>query len=120
MTYTDMKNMLDVVSDPVQKLELVMDFGRTLSDVPDGAVCTEIVGCSSFVELCRVGNKFYGRADSALVRGMVAMFVAMVDGKTPQEIKKLDLNAEFQSWNLNLGAGRLNGANSVIRFLQNL
>ena len=92
MTYTDMKNMLDVVSDPVQKLELVMDFGRTLSDVPDGAVCTEIVGCSSFVELCRVGNKFYGRADSALVRGMVAMFVAMVDGKTPQEIKKLSIN----------------------------
>lgn len=120
MTYIDMKNMLDMVSDPVQKLELVMDFGRNLSDVPDGAVCTEIVGCSSFVELCRVGNKFYGRADSALVRGMVAMFVAMVDGKTPQEIKQLDMNSEFRSWNLNLGAGRLNGANSVIRFLQNL
>ena len=44
----------------------------------------------------------------------------MVDGKTPDEIKKIDMESEFQSLNLNLGAGRLNGVNSMIRFLQNL
>jgi sulfur transfer protein SufE len=44
----------------------------------------------------------------------------MVDGKTAQEIKNMDLLSEFQSLNLNLGAGRLNGVNSMIRFLQNL
>ncbi len=120
MTYLDMKNMLNISDDPVQKLELVMDFGRTLSDVPMGAKCTEIVGCASFVELCRDGNRFYGRADSALVRGIVAIIVAMVDGKTPTEIKNMDIGAEFASLNLNLGAGRLGGVNSMIRFLQNL
>ncbi len=36
------------------------------------------------------------------------------------EIKKMDLAGEFASLNLNLGAGRLNGVNSMIRFFQNL
>lgn len=120
MTYQDMKTALLLVDDPVMRLELVMEFGKTMSPVPDNAVCTEIVGCSSFVEICRAENRFYGRADSALVRGVVAIIVAMVDGKTPEQIREINLNAEFSSLNLNLGAGRLNGVNSMIRFLQNL
>lgn len=120
MMYEEMKNMLSVISDPVEKLELVMDFGKQLPDVPETAVCHEILGCSSYAEICINGNNFYGRADSALVRGIVAIITAMVDGKTKEEIKKMDLDAEFASLNLNLGTGRLGGVNSMIRFLQNL
>ncbi len=120
MTYDDMKNMLMIVDDDALRLEMLMDFGRNLESVPDGAECTEIVGCTSFVQICRLGNRFYGVADSALVRGIVAIFIAMVDGKTPEQIKQMDLVGEFKSLKLNLGAGRLNGVNSMIRFLQNL
>ncbi len=120
MQYQDMKNLLSIIDDPVQKLELVMDLGAQLESIPDGAVCSEIVGCASFVEICRDGNRFFGRADSALVRGIVAIIVAMVDGKSPDEIKKIDIAGEFATLNLNLGTGRLGGVNSMIRFLQNL
>lgn len=120
MNYSDIKNALAMLDNPVEKLEFVMELGQGLGPVPDDAVCTEIVGCASFVEICRAGNRFYGRADSALVRGIVAIIVAMVDGLSPDEIKKLDIAGEFMSLNLNLGAGRLNGVNSMIRFLQNL
>lgn len=120
MTYTDMKNMLMMVDDPVQKLEMVMDFGAQMPSVPGGAVCSEIVGCASRAEICRDGNRFYGRADSALVRGIVAIMVAMVDGKSPQQIREMDLHSEFASLDLNLGTGRLGGVNSMISFLQNL
>lgn len=120
MTYEQMKNLLMMTDDVAQKLELVMDFGVQLKNVPDGAVCNEIVGCSSFVEICHVGNNFYGRADSALVRGIVAIIVAMVDGKSTDEIKKMNIEQEFIGLNLSLGAGRLNGVNSMIRFLKNL
>lgn len=120
MTYAQMKNLLQLTDDNVQKLELVMDFGAHMDDVPENAQCSEIVGCSSFVEICRVGDKFYGRADSALVRGIVAILIAMVDGKSASEIKKLNLKQEFLSLNLVLGAGRMNGLNSMIRFLENL
>lgn len=115
-----MKNILSAIDDPVQKLEMVMDFGAHLPPVPDDATCTEISGCASHVEICRVGNRFYGRADSAIVRGIVAIITAMVDEKKPDEIKKMNIKEMFLSLNLNLGAGRLNGVNSMILFLQNL
>jgi cysteine desulfuration protein SufE len=120
MTYEDMKNMLMTVDDPAMRLEILMDFGRILEPVPDGAECHEIVGCASFVQICRRGNQFFGVADSGLVRGIVAVILALVNGKTPEQIKQMDLSGEFASLKLNLGAGRLNGVNSMIRFLQNL
>lgn len=120
MNYSDIKNALALLDNPVEKLEFVMELGNGLLPVPNSALCTEIIGCASFVEICRDGDRFYGRADSALVRGIVAIIVAMVDGKSPDEIKKMDMTGEFMALNLNLGAGRLNGVNSMIRFLQNL
>ena len=120
MTFDEIKNILSAIDNPVARLEMVMDIGANLPVVPADAVCSEIRGCTSRVEICRVGNNFYARADSAIVRGIVAILISMVDGKTPDEIRKLDLSAMFSSLNLNLGAGRLNGVNSMILFLKNL
>ncbi len=120
MSYEQMKHILESIENPVDKLEMVMDFGAHLETVPDNAVCTEIMGCASHVEICRLKNRFYGVADSGIVRGIVAILLAMVDGKTPDEIKKMDLAKEFASLNLSLGAGRISGLNSMISFLQNL
>ena len=97
-----------------------MDIGRQLPPVPAGAVCTEITGCSSFVQICRDGNNFYGTADSAVVRGIVAVFISIVDGKTPDEIRNMDLEKMFADLKINIGAARLNGVNSIIRFFRNL
>jgi len=120
MTYDEIKKILVTLDDPVQKLEVVMDLGAQLPPVPSNAICGEITGCASRVEICRVGNNFYGVADSAIVRGIVAIMISMVDGKTANQIKEMDLQNMFLSLNLNLGAGRLNGVNSMIRFLKNL
>ncbi|MBO5705191.1 MAG: SufE family protein, partial [Alphaproteobacteria bacterium] len=114
MTYDEIKKVLLAIIDPVEKLEMVMDLGRLLDPVPDGADCTEILGCASHVEICRYKNVFFAHADSALVRGIVAILIAMVDGKTPEQIKNMDLNSEFSSLGILLGAGRLNGLNSMV------
>jgi len=120
MNYEDIKKLLLSVDDPVTRLEMVMDLGTRLAPVPDDAVCNEITGCASHVEICRLGNHFYGVADSAIVRGIVAIMIAMVDGKLPNEIRQMDLMGLFRALDINIGAGRLNGVNSMIRFLQNL
>ena len=120
MKFNEIKNALSLVEDPVEKLEMVMDFGKSLENVPDDADCSEILGCTSFVEICRHGNKFYGVADSAMVRGIVAIMLSLVDGKSVEEIKKIDFIGEFNSLNLNFGAARLNGIQSMISFFQNL
>ncbi|MFQ6739558.1 MAG: SufE family protein [Alphaproteobacteria bacterium] len=120
MTYAEIKKTLDMVDDPATKLEMVMDFGARLENVPDGAKCSDILGCTSHVEICSLNGKLYGRADSGIVRGIVAILLAMVDGKGVDEIKKMDLWSEFSSLKLQLGTGRVGGVNSIIRFLQNL
>lgn len=120
MRYDEMKQALDMVPGPLEKLEMLMDFGVHMPSVPSSATCYDIVGCASHAEICRDGNRFYGRADSAIVRGIVALVTARVDGMTPEKIKKTDLRGEIAGLNLNLGAGRLNGLESMIRFLQNL
>lgn len=120
MTFQEIKNFISGIEDPVARLEFVMDLGRDLLCAPETAVCTEIVGCSSLVEICRDGDKFYGRADSVLVRGLVAIILSMVDGKTPDEIRKMPMDSMFADLKLNLGASRLNGVNSIIRFFKNL
>lgn len=109
-----------MISDPVDRLEMVMDLGTRLSPIPEHAACTDITGCASLVRICIDGNRYYGWADSALVRGIVAILISMIDGKSIDEVKKMDLAAEFRSLELNLGTGRVNGINSMIRFLHNL
>lgn len=120
MKYTDIKNALLLICDPVERLEAVMDFGKSLEPVPQDAKCTEIFGCASFVQICEKDGRFYGRADSMMVRGIVAIILAMVDGKSVDEIKKADLIGEFNSLNLNFGAARLNGIQSMVSFFKNL
>ena len=120
MNYIQMKNALSLTDNPMEKLEMVMDFGKNMPPVPDGAICHEIHGCASFVEICQYDSHFFARADSLLVRGIVAILLAMIDGKSADEIKQMDLGKEFSELNLNLGAGRMNGLNSMISFLQNL
>src|SRR5574344_174034 len=106
MKYSEIKNLLSVIQSPVERLELVMDLGRELQSVPKTAACNEITGCASWVQICRDGDKFYGQADSAMVRGILAVILAMIDGKTVTEIKKMDLIQEFSTLNINLGASR--------------
>jgi len=109
-----------MIENPVDKLEFVMDLGKNLSKIPENATCTEIVGCSSFVEICQKDGRFYGRADSLMVRGIVAVVLSMVDGKNINEIKKIDMESKFRGLNLNFGASRLNGIQSMISFFKNL
>lgn len=120
MTFQEIKSLLNTIDNPVDKLETVMELGKSLAPIPDNAQCYEIKGCSSYVEICKNGNNFFGKADSVLVRGIVAIIISIVNGKNVEEIKKMDLRKEFNSLNLNLGAGRLNGVNSMISFLEKL
>ena len=120
MNYEQIKQSLSLIQNPIDKLDMVIELGKKLPKVPDSAVCTEIMGCASFVQICRDGNKFYGVADSLMVRGIVAIILAMVDGKSIKEIKELDIMAEFKVLDLNFGAARLNGIQSMISFFKNL
>ncbi|MDR1071423.1 MAG: SufE family protein [Rickettsiales bacterium] len=108
-----MKSLLLGINDPVMKLDMLMDIGRGLPPIPAGAAGAEIKGCASRVEIWRDGaGRFYGAADSLIVRGIVAVLLAMKEAGAEF--------AEFPALGLNLGAARLNGTASMIAYLENL
>jgi sulfur transfer protein SufE len=112
MKYTEIKNILSQIQDPVERLEFVMDLGRQLSPIPAGQTGTEIKGCASLVEIFQDSTgKYFAAADSALVRGIVYIILAMATDKVS------DLTAEFESLNLNLGTGRMTGVAGIIEYL---
>jgi sulfur transfer protein SufE len=115
MSYGEIKSLLAAVDDPVTRLEIVMDFGKRLHPIPRNAACAEISGCASRVRICRepaadgqTRDIFYGEADSSMVRGIIAIILAMANGGVS------DLRKEFDLLNLNLGAGRLSGVKEII------
>ena len=120
LNFAQIENLLSIINDPVARLEVVMDIGKNLLPPPENAICSDISGCASFVQICHVGNHFYGRADSGIIRGILAILISMVDGKTVDEIRNMPLDKMFADLNINIGAARLNGVNSMIRFFKNL
>ena len=121
MTFTEFKTILQQITDPAERLEFVMDFGRSLPPVPVGAGAVEIRGCASKVEIYRDGkNNYFGAADSTLVRGIVAVLLSMVQGKSADQIRGMNLYGELNDLNLQLGAGRMNGASGIISFLEGM
>jgi sulfur transfer protein SufE len=113
MTYSEIKSLLLGISDPVMRLEAVMDIGRQLPPIPRGKKGVEIKGCSSHVEIWRDNRgRLHGSTDSALVRGIAAVLVSMKEAGA-------DLD-DFPKLGLGLGAARLNGAASMIEYLRSI
>ena len=113
MTYNEIKSLLMSLSDPAGKLEMLMDIGKDLPPIPPGHVGVEIKGCASRVEIFRASNgRFYGAADSAIVRGIVRVLLAMKESGAPF--------GEFKDLGLALGSMRLTGVASMIEYLEKL
>ncbi|MDR1826170.1 MAG: SufE family protein [Rickettsiales bacterium] len=113
MGFEEIKSLLTGIDDPAIKLEVLMDIGKTLPPIPAGETGIEIKGCASRVEIFRDKfGKFYGAADSALVRGIVAVLLSIAEERSDF--------SEFGKLNLNLGAARLTGTASMIEYLKTL
>lgn len=112
MKFVEIKSILDSLPEPADKLEALMDLGRGLKPIPCGEIGQEIRGCSSRVEIFRNGaREYFANADSALVAGIVFVLITAA-------AENLDLRDAFASLSLQLGAARLTGAESIIKFLE--
>jgi cysteine desulfuration protein SufE len=100
----------------------VIELGRELEVFPDSARtdANKVRGCVSQVWIeNRVENgvmRLQGDSDSHLVRGLVAIAASLYDGKTPQEVLKVDARAVFGELGLeaHLTPQRSNGVRSMI------
>jgi cysteine desulfuration protein SufE len=107
----------------------VIELGKSLPDLPDHEKTAEnkVRGCASQVWLVTEtgGGKdpvllFRGDSDAHIVRGLVAIVLAIYSGKPASEVAKLDALETFRKIGMieHLSAQRANGLRSMVARIQ--
>lgn len=122
MTLEELIDTFSFFDDWEDKYRFIIDLGKELSDLPAGAKTDEhlIRGCQSQVWLThRIENgalNFHIDSDAHIVRGLIAVVLIIVEGRSAQEIQQLDIEAIFGQLDLlaHLSVTRGNGLRAMV------
>jgi cysteine desulfuration protein SufE len=115
-----------LLDDWEERYRYIIDLGRQLPPLPDAERTEQnrVRGCASQVwlstrrETAPGGDTlhFVGDSDALIVRGLVAITLALFDCKTPREILATDAEALFSRLDLraHLTAQRSNGLRALV------
>ncbi|WP_024668422.1 SufE family protein [Pseudomonas syringae] len=111
-----------------QRARLLMQWGDRLPPLGDAEKSDEhlVHGCESKVWLTgEVGTdvwRFRASSDARLIRGLVALLLARVNGLSAQELQAVDLPDWFDQLGLGrqLSPSRSNGLNAVLQKMREL
>lgn len=111
-----------------QRARLLMQWGERLAQLPeaDKVEANRVHGCESQVWL--VGRlqdghwQFTASSDARLIRGLVALLLARVNGLSAEELQRVDLPGWFDQLGLSrqLSPSRSNGLNAVLQRMREL
>jgi cysteine desulfuration protein SufE len=126
MTVDEIISDFEVLDDWEDRYRYVIELGKKLPPLPDSerTSANKVRGCASqvwlatWIERSQEGPRlhFAGDSDAHIVRGLVAIAIALFDGKTAAEIGKTDAEAVFDRLDLraHLTAQRSNGLRSLV------
>lgn len=128
---TEAQAALETFSAPLsweQRARLLMQWGERLPALADGEKADEhlVDGCESKVWLLADFNgghwQFRAASDARLIRGLVALLLARVNGLSAADLQAVDLNAWFDQLGLSrqLSPSRSNGLNAVLQRMRQL
>ena len=105
-----------------QRARLLMQWGQRLPEMSeaDKTEANRVHGCESLMWL--VGKQvdrrgqFAASSEARLIRGLVALLLARVNGLTTEELQQVDLPGWFEQLGLSrqLSPSRSNGLNAVL------
>lgn len=127
MSLQEIRSNFELLDDWEDRYRYVIELGRALPplDASLRTEATKVRGCASQVWLIsRAGVRsdgqamlnFSGDSDAHIVRGLIAILLATIEGKTVAELKTLDIQAAFADLGLqdHLTPQRSNGLASMI------
>lgn len=128
MTSEELLENFSYLSDWEDKYRYLIELGEKMPSFPEGEKTdkNKVLGCQSQVWLIheKQGDQFYFKAtsDAIIVRGLEAVLLTFVNGKTAEEIRSLDLEKLFHQLGLeeNLSPTRRNGFISMIGRIRDL
>ena len=110
----------------------VIDLGKAMDPLPEDlrVPATKVEGCASQVWLVpEIKGKgpdavvqFRGDSDAMIVRGLIAVLIALCSGRAAKDLMALDVRAELGRLDLadHLSAQRSNGLNAMIERVPHL
>ena len=105
-----------------EKYRYIIELGENLPQMDESKKTpeTKVEGCQSQVwfDFSKKANQFYFTADSdsAIVKGLEAILISLIDGKTAEQIKALNIEDIFAQLGLSehLSPTRRNGFFSMV------
>lgn len=119
----DLAAEFDLLGDWEEQYGYVIDLGRTLEPLGDAerSDANKVRGCASQVWLVTEPQGdgtvvFRGDSDAHIVRGLVAVVLRLLSGRTPKEILDFDIKAAFDrlGFSQSLSSQRTNGLASMV------
>ncbi|MEM8591604.1 MAG: SufE family protein [Pseudomonadota bacterium] len=104
----------------------VIDMGRAMPEMAAAlkVPATKVEGCASQVWLHESGDGgkmvFQGDSDAMIVKGLIAVLLALYNGLTPDEVRAVDARAELERLSLtdHLSSQRSNGLRAMVERIQ--
>ena len=132
-----MINTFNLVTDPIknasawqQKYREIMLLGKKLPLLPDALKTDDalVPGCESkvwmFVEFDLTENALVviGDSDTRIVKGLLALILALYNGLTPEQVININAHEELEKLGLisHLSASRGNGVKAMVEKIQTL
>ena len=111
-----------------QRARLLMQWGQRLPELneADKTETNRVHGCESQVwlvgELKNGHWQFAASSDARLIRGLVALLLARVNGLSAEQLQQVDLQVWFNQLGLSrqLSPSRSNGLNAVLQRMREL
>lgn len=122
MTFDDLQEEWDAALDWDDRYALLINLGRALPPMDDAlkTPATRVPGCSANVWVYPLQEdgqlRFSADSDAAITKGIVALVVAMADGKAPAEVVATDFEAAIERLGLrqHLSSNRTQGLPNMI------
>jgi len=128
MSLETIESDFDLLDDWEDRYRYVIELGRALEPLAasEKTDATKVRGCASQVWLVseREGDdgvlRFRGESDALIVQGLIAILLAIYNGRKPSEIQTIDVHAILRRLGLDehLTPQRSNGLKSMIVRIQ--
>jgi cysteine desulfuration protein SufE len=125
-SFDDIRDEFEVL-DREDRYRLLIDLGRALEPMPEALKtdATKVRGCSAQVWVYPVAQPdgrlhFLADSDAHITKGIVALIMALVQDRTPQEILDLDIRDRLAPFDLagQLSSNRTQGIPNMIELVR--
>ena len=125
--FEDIVENFEFMDDWEDRYRYVIDMGKAMQPLKDAfkVDATKVDGCTSQVWIMPLVQgqggdavfQFHGDSDAMIVRGLVAVLMAMFNGLTVSEVAKVNASEQLARLQLNenLSAQRSNGLHAMVQ-----